>query len=64
MTETAQTSTPKKFLRKLRRLRAPIDVPSEFYPTLGIFGDVDNLASIERVYPDRMVESFGEGYRL
>ena len=42
----------------------PLDLPRPRYPTLVTFDDLDDPSSIKKVNPERLYESFGEGYKL
>lgn len=49
---------------RLYRIRETRPLPRELYRTLVTFRDINDPASVEKVDPDNLEATFGEGYRL
>jgi hypothetical protein len=49
---------------RLYRMRETRTLQRELYPTLVTFRDINNPGSVEKVDPDDLEATFGEGYQL
>lgn len=55
---------PVEVVSRMERLRASRTLPSDLYPLLVTFTDINDPASVRRVDPDDLAAAFGPGYAL
>lgn len=53
-----------KRIANRKEIKSAAEVPTELYPMLVTFRNIDDPASVERVDPDNLSASFGEGVKL
>jgi hypothetical protein len=53
-----------RWARSIERHRGSAEVPQDAFPMMVTFTDIDDPTSVERVDPNNLIATYGEGFRL